>query len=267
MENNNIQSGYYLVSNDGKKYTNEPLTVNNVIQNGLSVKETSKVGELEVYNKAGQPVARLFADKAAAEQFRDHKVMKQEGDNKKIPFGHPDHPLSSQAAYDRFQQRPEIQERNMRMNEFDASRSIMPPLENRLIERFHIKEQDTHTNIRTKEQALVENIQAFEYYKGYAAGMNGLIERVQNKESLQNVIGEVQMLGDALSLHLKKGGYTPMYPNNHETPDFLKGQINGIVDGVKTLRDIDITKYVEMPLGWAQKAAEKKVGKSLEMSM
>lgn len=114
-----------------------------------------------------------------------------------------------------------------------------------IVNIFRSNEQQVYHKVGDTERNVVANIDKLEYFKGYAKGMNGLIDKVQANASLEIVIAEVQMLTNQFNLVDKLGDYSPSYPNTHETPPFLQGQIKGITEGVQTLRGIDITKYIE----------------------
>jgi hypothetical protein len=110
---------------------------------------------------------------------------------------------------------------------------------------FKSTEQQVKNKVFETEQTVIENIDKLEYYKGYAKGMNGLIEKVQASVSLEIVVSEVQKLTEQYNTLNSMKDYSPSYPNKHENPRFLQGQITGITEGVQTLRGIDITKYIE----------------------
>ncbi len=113
---------------------------------------------------------------------------------------------------------------------------------------FKATEQNVHNKVSATERTVIENIDKLEYFKGYAKGMNGLIEKVQASVSLEHVVAEVQMLTNQHNMLTNHKDYSPVYPDKHENPRNLEGQIKGITEGVLTLRGIDITKYIENQL-------------------
>lgn len=120
---------------------------------------------------------------------------------------------------------------------------------------FTNNETNAKAKVIESEKEVVESINNFDYYRGYVKGMEGLIEKVENKESLTVVIDEVQMLTNQYNMYTANNlNISPSYPAIHkDNPQFLKGQIHGIVDGVKTLRDINIGKFIEETPGLAAK--------------
>ncbi len=131
---------------------------------------------------------------------------------------------------------------------FQGANDMSDQLETATVENtdiFKSTEQQVHKKVLETEKTIIENIDTLEYYKGYAKGMNGLIEKVQKNVSLEHVVNEVQMLTNQYNLLNGKNDYSPSYPDKQENPCYLQGQITGITEGVKTLRGIDVTKYIE----------------------